>query len=218
MSARVGDAPSRTERRAEQRRRILDAARGVFFRDGFVKANLDEVAEVAGVAKGTLYRYFESKAEMYVAILSADGEIFVEKMRESVADKTLPPDERIRRVSRFYLGHWSENREYFQIFWAMENQPVIGELPPGVVAEVTRLWEQCLGILAEVVQEGLSAGRFRECDPWAVANILWTLANGIIGVETSPVHRKLRAHSLEETYHEAVEFVIAGLLPLGEQG
>ena len=216
MSARVGEAPKRTQRRAEQRRRILDAARGVFFRDGFVKANLDEVAEVAGVAKGTLYRYFESKAEMYVALLSADGEIFVAKMRESVADKTLPPDERIRLVSRFYLRHWSENREYFQIFWAMENQPVIGELPPGVVEEVTRLWEQCLGILAEVVKDGLSAGCFRECDPWAVANILWTLANGIIGVETSPAHRKLRAHGLEETYHEAVEFVIAGLVPLGE--
>jgi len=216
MSREGGETPSRGERKAEQRRRILEAARGVFFRDGFVKANLDEVAEGAGVAKGTLYRYFESKAEMYVALLSADGEIFAQKMRESIADGSSSPAERIRRLSRFYLRHWRENQEYFQIFWAMENQPLIGELPPGVIEEVTRLWEQCLSILSEVVQEGRSAGDFRDCDPWAVANILWTLANGIIGGETSPVHRKLRARDLEETYHEAVEFVIWGLGPAGK--
>ena len=214
MSSAAGGSQRRGQRRAEQRRRILEAARVVFFRDGFVKANLDEVAEGAGVAKGTLYRYFESKAEMYVALLSADGEVFAQKMRESVADRSVSPAERIRRVSRFYLRHWRENREYFQIFWAMENQPLIGELPPGVVEEVTRLWEQCLSVLAEVVREGRATGDFRECDPWAVANILWTLANGIIGVETSPAHRNLRPRGLDETYHEAVEFVIGGLRPI----
>jgi AcrR family transcriptional regulator len=45
---------SREERKAQSRRRILDSAREVFFRDGFMAANLDEVAEKAGVAKGTL--------------------------------------------------------------------------------------------------------------------------------------------------------------------
>lgn len=216
MSAGSADPPTRTKRRADQRRRILDAARGVFFRDGFVKANLDEVAEGAGVAKGTLYRYFESKAEMYVALLSADGDVFAQKLRESVLDASLPPAERIRRLSRFYLRHWRENRQYFRIFWAMENQPFIGELPSGVVEEVTRLWEQCLSVLAEVVKDGCSSGEFRDCDSWAVANLLWTLANGIIGAETSPVHRTLRGRDLDETYHEAVEFVISGLRPVGE--
>ena len=65
-------------RKSEQRRRIQDSARAVFFRDGFVAANLDEVAEGAGVAKGTLYRYFKSKAELYVAVLSQDGQIFAD--------------------------------------------------------------------------------------------------------------------------------------------
>ena len=62
---------SRAEKKAKSRRRILDAARDVFFRDGFMTANLDEVAERAGVAKGTLYRYFESKADLYVAVQAA---------------------------------------------------------------------------------------------------------------------------------------------------
>ena len=62
---------SRDEKKALQRKHILEAARDVFFRDGFVHANLDEVAQRAGVAKGTLYRYFENKGELYVAVLVA---------------------------------------------------------------------------------------------------------------------------------------------------
>ena len=42
---------------------------------GFVEANLDEVASRAGVAKGTLYRYFESKADLYVAVLAENSAI-----------------------------------------------------------------------------------------------------------------------------------------------
>ncbi len=64
---------SREERKAQSRRRILESARDVFFRDGFMAANLDEVAERAGVAKGTLYRYFDSKADLYVAVLAENG-------------------------------------------------------------------------------------------------------------------------------------------------
>ncbi len=67
MQAREEDSSSekvgRAERKVQSRQQILKAARGVFFRDGFMAANLDEVAENAGVAKGTLYRYFESKAD-----------------------------------------------------------------------------------------------------------------------------------------------------------
>ena len=56
----------REQKKAESRRRILEAAREVFFRDGFMGANLDEVAEKAGVAKGTLYNYADSKEGLFL--------------------------------------------------------------------------------------------------------------------------------------------------------
>jgi len=48
------EATARAQKKAESRRKILDSAREIFFRDGFMAANLDVVAERAGVAKGTL--------------------------------------------------------------------------------------------------------------------------------------------------------------------
>ena len=205
----------REQKKAESRRRILEAAREVFFRDGFMGANLDEVAEKASVAKGTLYRYFESKAELYVAVLAHNGAIFKKKMRATISPELSPPDQ-IRRTARFYLDHYIENRDYFQIFWAIENQSVIGELPPGVVEEVARLWEQCVAIVAGVIEDAVERGFFVECDAWEVADLLWTIANGLIQTETSATRRKLRRIRLDRAFDDAIEIVLRGLAPKDE--
>ena len=212
VSEADGSARERREgRKAESRRRILEAARDVFFRDGFMEANLDEVASKAGVAKGTLYRYFDSKAELYVAVLAHNGEIFERRMREVVDTPRCPPPELIQRLGRFYFAHWMRNPEYFQIFWALENQSVIGELPDGVIAQVTRLWDKCVSMLAEVVQRGVDQGHFAPCDVWEVADILWTLTNGLIQTQASAARRKLRRRPLEDTFTDAVDLVLRGL-------
>ena len=210
-SSRAALAPLRREqKKAESRRRILEAARTVFFRDGFMPANLDEVAELAKVAKGTLYRYFDSKAELYVAVLAHDGALFERKLSETLVPE-LPPAEQIRRTGRFYLDHWTRNRVYFRIFWAVENQEVIGELPRGVIEEITKLWEQCLQLLADIVARGIQDGSFRACDPWQVAHLLWTLANGLIQTEASAARRKLRRRPLVRDFEDAIEIVLRGL-------
>jgi AcrR family transcriptional regulator len=205
--------PRRGEKRAQQRQRILDAARTVFFRDGFMVANLDEVAQRAGVAKGTLYRYFENKAELYVALLSANGDAFARKMRETIAAQPTTPVEQVRRLGRFYVRHWTEHREYFPIFWALGNERVIGELPDPVVAQVVGLWEECLRLLADVLENGAREGSFAAHDSWEVANILWTLANGLIQNEEAPAARHLRRLELERVFEDAVDLVLRGIEP-----
>ncbi len=200
----------REEKKALHRSRILEAARDVFFRDGFVDANLDEVAQGAGVAKGTLYRYFDSKAELYVAVLAHNGEIFAEKMRAACATAGNAA-EQVRQISRFYFDHWSSNREYFQIFWAVENQPLIGELTPRAEEQVTRLWSECLRILADAIEKGVEEGSFDPCDAWEVANIFWTVANGLIQTENVSPRRRLRRKRLDRIFDDAIGLLLRGL-------
>ncbi|MEM7007351.1 MAG: helix-turn-helix domain-containing protein, partial [Pseudomonadota bacterium] len=59
-------AESRREARKEQRRlEIIDAALKVFARDGFALSKMDTVADEAGISKGTLYLYFDSKDALF---------------------------------------------------------------------------------------------------------------------------------------------------------
>jgi AcrR family transcriptional regulator len=197
-------------KREASRRRILDSARKIFFRDGFEAANLDEVATAAGVAKGTIYRYFESKAELYVAVLSQNADSFVERMEHTI-DSSLSAEEQIRRLGLFYFKHYNENREYFRIFWALENQRLIGELPEALVRAVTDVWERCLKILAAQIERGVAEGAFRPFDPWAIANIFWIVTNGLIQTEAYPERRALRGRDLERVFENTMDLLIGGL-------
>lgn len=52
-----------------KRRQILDGARVVFMADGFDAASMNEIARTAGVSKGTLYVYFDSKEALFAALV-----------------------------------------------------------------------------------------------------------------------------------------------------
>jgi AcrR family transcriptional regulator len=212
----ASDKTSRAEKKAQSRRQILDSARDVFFRDGFMAANLDEVAERAGVAKGTLYRYFDSKADLYVAVLADNGEAFTEKMREATAGDVAAAIQ-LENISRFYYEYWTRHPDYFQIFWAIDNQAVIGELPDPVVDEVSRLWEQSLTILQEVLDRAITEGDLLPCDAWEVANILWTTANALIQSETTRARRDLRRLPLDRVFHDAIRYILRGLAAPGSR-
>lgn len=72
MAERAGSddvEPVKRMRRAERREQILDAATRAFARAGFVGTGLDDVAAEAGITRVMLYRHFESKADMYRAVL-----------------------------------------------------------------------------------------------------------------------------------------------------
>ena len=60
---------SRAEAKAETRQRLLDAAEAVFRRQGYQAASLDQVAAEAGFTKGAVYSTFESKADLFLALL-----------------------------------------------------------------------------------------------------------------------------------------------------
>ncbi|GAA0394374.1 hypothetical protein GCM10009530_52280 [Microbispora corallina] len=63
------EAPVRRLRRADRREQILDAATRAFARAGFTATGLDDVASEAGVTRVILYRHFDSKADLYRAVL-----------------------------------------------------------------------------------------------------------------------------------------------------
>jgi AcrR family transcriptional regulator len=202
---------SRDQKKAESRRRILDAARDVFFRDGFMRANLDEMAEKAGVAKGTLYRYFESKADLYVAVLAENQEIFLLRMEEAAGsgDSSL---ERVRSIGRFYFSHWLEHPDYFQIFWAIDNESVIGELPHEVIDKISTFWESNLEVVHRVLDDGVRNGEFVACDTWEVAHVLWSIANSLIESDSTKARRRIRRRPLEPLYDHAIDTLIRGIL------
>jgi len=203
---------SRAGKSDESRRRILEVARAVFFEQGYERANLDEMARRAGLAKGTIYRHFDSKGELYIAVLSENADQFVARMRQTI-QPGLRADEQVRRTGTFYFRHYRQYPEYFRIFWAVENQQMLGEVDERLVAAVTDVWKRCLQLLADQIERGIREGVFRPCDPWEVANILWIVGNGVLQTDLDPARRALRERDLEKVFADALELLLRGLQP-----
>ncbi len=55
-----------------KRRQVMDGARAVFTKLGFDGASMNDIARAAGVSKGTLYAYFESKERLFEAMIRED--------------------------------------------------------------------------------------------------------------------------------------------------
>jgi AcrR family transcriptional regulator len=64
----------------EKMRQIIDGARRVFLADGFDGASMNEVARVAGVSKGTLYVYFQSKQALFEALIREEHRRTAERL------------------------------------------------------------------------------------------------------------------------------------------
>jgi AcrR family transcriptional regulator len=72
--------PKRRRRKIDRPAEILAAALDVFADKGFAAAKLDDIARLAGISKGTLYLYFETKEEMFRAAVSTAFAADFEKM------------------------------------------------------------------------------------------------------------------------------------------
>src|SRR5262245_23528137 len=64
--------------------RILDAAARLFGTQWFHEVRMEDLAAEAGVSKGTLYRYFRDKDEMYLALLGRASQQLVQRLRQRV--------------------------------------------------------------------------------------------------------------------------------------
>src|SRR6516162_8638980 len=97
-----------------QDEKILDAAAGLFASQRFHEARMEDIAAAAEVGKGTIYRYFKDKEELYVALLerAATG-ISARLAQETAAAQGV--HQRLQAVVRAILGYFDENPHLFDL-------------------------------------------------------------------------------------------------------
>lgn len=104
----------REKKRKRTRAAILHAALQLFSRQGYENTSIDQLARAAGVGKGTVYTYFRSKSDIFLAFCE-DQLVFVhqELSRKSLQETTL-----VERMLTLFMGEFSfvsRNREFGRI-------------------------------------------------------------------------------------------------------
>jgi len=163
----------RWERRPEVRpQELLQAALRVFAERGYGATRLEEVAEAAGVTKGALYHYYDTKADLLRQALEEwmrrSAEAFDQMLREELVGCAAA---KLRLLARKTLTRWQEPAS------ARVMRLLAGEISV-VAPDIHRAWQEEIlargwHAFAALIREGQDAGEFRrDVDVDAVARLL----------------------------------------------
>ncbi|UHA72585.1 TetR/AcrR family transcriptional regulator [Paenibacillus sp. 481] len=99
---------------------ILDAAYELFGSNGFYETKMSEIAEKAGIAKGTLYLYFNSKEQLFTAITVRDFEQYAAEL-EFGLQKCHLLMEKLQFVAEHHLRYYFNRKQYTNLFFKAPN-------------------------------------------------------------------------------------------------
>jgi TetR/AcrR family fatty acid metabolism transcriptional regulator len=152
---------------------IRDAAIRVFARKGFHATRAEEIAEEAGIAVGTIYNYFESKAQILLSIFERE---FDEELGlyESLAKSGMSVAERFREILRVHFARLAESRD-LAVVLVRERYNSSSEIGDAM----TRMHRKMLDRIEKLLQDGIGQGWLRACNVRMVAPALFAVVQSI---------------------------------------
>ena len=170
----------------ERRSRILDAARQCFSEYGYAASSNADIAKLAGITAGSIYYYFETKRDMFLAAHQEIQDVVIRRCSESIAGKT--------RLSEALDALFDE------LLQLQIELPSFGKFSAVVRTEAARnpglqgarqdsAWRSLYHDLAKI---GINSGEIDESNERAMRCVFATLVFGITqhGAEASPQSHK----------------------------
>jgi len=156
---------------------ISDAALKVFREQGYHKARMVDIAQMAKMGKGTLYEYFKDKADILRFAFDQYFRVFSEGILEAMKEKA-KPSEKILSMIDFALQHAAEWENHCAIYVDYFGASRTEERKR---FSLSNIYAEMKDILENLIREAQSADEIDECfEPGAVAELLLSIYDGII--------------------------------------
>ena len=164
---------------SERRRAILAAAQSAFDAAGYAATTIDEVAAKAGISKGSIYNYFQSKHDLFEQVVS-DGLAEDEADIDQLIEGPLSATEKLTQ----YLDYWFERMERYQRlgglileFWSTAAHE---RADGGLATSFHQMYDRWLERLSRIVAAGIEAGEFGpDADPRVAGKLIMAVVDGI---------------------------------------
>lgn len=151
---------TRRRRKAERPQEIVEAAFVEFSRNGYAMTTLDRVAERAGVTKGTIYVYFESKEHLFISMVREVTKAALDTVHEMFETHEGTTADLLRTQFSFIYQHIVEDRRRREVLrMLIAEAPRFPELADRYHQEILR---PCLDMLRQAIRRGMDRGEFRK--------------------------------------------------------
>jgi len=186
---------------------ILRHATDVFADEGFRRTDVQVIADRAGVGKGTVYRYFGNKQDLFFAAVYHMLELLDEQManaRRGVEGAVA----KLRASCLAYARFYESNPQYLELS-AQDRAEFRGDVPENHVV----FHEKMIASFVEVVEDGIETGELFPCEPRKTVLALGGVLHGCVMFDC---YAKANA-TLTEIVVYAVDAFLGGISAGGKQ-
>jgi TetR/AcrR family fatty acid metabolism transcriptional regulator len=197
----------KTADRGEKRARILEAAVQAFSREGYYQTRISDIAKAANVADGTVYLYFESKAELLSTLFEDRMERFLEVGRKEVA-KVEGALAKLSRVMELHLEDLGNNPDLATVF-QIELRHSCHFMEMYSRSHLREYFQ----FIAGVLEQGQKEGSIRsDLDTWLATKCIF----GILDEAATNWVLSKKNYRLHGTAQQILDFVLRGLSAPGD--
>ena len=167
-------ADRRERERQEIRRKILDAARELFAREGFEQVTMRRIAEAIEYSPTTIYLHFKDKDELVRSLCETDFARLLAAFEAAKPPKD--PVEAIRRIGLAYARFGLENPNHYRFMFMTPMTPKPAPQDPDDMGD------GAYGYLLQAVKRAMAEGSLRRDDAEAVSQVLWASVHGAVAL------------------------------------
>jgi len=169
--------PGRKASSEQRRRSILQAARAVFARQGYAGTVVDDIATQAGIAKGTLYLYFPSKEQIYMAALLEQARQLHDDSRAAMNAAATWKD-KLRAYLEVRMHYFQVHQDFLRIYMTEFRGMCMQRKP--LTAEFILLVQEGEAQLAQMFAAAAARGEIRSIDPELAALTVSDIIRGLM--------------------------------------
>jgi len=188
--------------KAKREKQILSASMRIFSKYGYQNTDVEKIADLAGLGKGTVYRYFKSKQNLFLSTLEW-GLVSLRSEISRAIDRADDYLERVQLALSTYLSFFEKNRDFYRV--------LIQERVWAEVESSGWRWKEKhlshIDHLEKILSEGMNKGYFKRVNPKSCAYALWGLTNyllykWLISERKYPIKKELSV--IQKTFFEGI--------------
>jgi AcrR family transcriptional regulator len=148
-----------SDRKIAKTKEIAQAALAVFSTSGYALASIEQIAQQAGIGKSTVYEYYKTKEELFLAAIMEGAADWIADLEE-IGRETSDPEQRLGLIAELYLESCQEDRKGTRMFLEVINQTC---LQGGIFYDrphlIRELHQRIVRVMVGYLLDGVSRGQ-----------------------------------------------------------
>ena len=196
----------REQQKEAKRTALIEAALRVFSRVGFAAAKMDDVADEAGVSKGTVYLYFESKEQLFEEVVKVTMVPLLDEGVASLVEPDKSATDRLKQHLKFFYSKIldSDRRNIMRLI--MAEGPNFPHLAEFYHANVLSRGQ---ALIQAIIEDGVARGEFREMPKHGLMQNV--VAGAIVAGTWKLVFDQFQPLDLDAYFETHIDLILNGL-------